>query len=202
MRQTLLSYLPDFLDRGEDTALMGRSGLRTVYWSYRRLAQTSFQVAGELASRGLGEGDRLLLREDNSPEWVASFLGCLMRGVVVVPLDAQSSPEFIASVERQTRPKIVLGGNPGTPPEDRQAPGDSVVQFCRSAARHPPTPDWSYAARVTADHLAEIVFTSGTTAAPKGIRLTHRNLLSNLTPLKPSSGNTRNGRLRYIPSGS
>ena len=184
MRQTLLSYLPDFLDRGEDTALMGRSGLRTVYWSYRRLARTSFQVARELASRGLGQGDRLLLREDNSPEWVATFLGCLMRGVVVVPLDAQSSPEFIAGVERQTRPKILLGGNPGTPPEDRQAPGDSVVQFCRSAARHPPTPDWSYAARVTADHLAEIVFTSGTTAAPKGIRLTHRNLLTNLTPLE------------------
>ena len=182
MRETLLSYMPDFLDRGEDTALMGRSGLRTVYWSYRRLARTSFQVAGELASRGLGEGDRLLLREDNSPEWVATFLGCLMRGVVVVPLDAQSTPEFIAGVERQTRPKIVLGGTPGTPSEDRQAPGDSVAQFCRSAAAHPPTPDWSYAARVTADHLAEIVFTSGTTAAPKGIRLTHRNLLANLTP--------------------
>ena len=184
MRETLLSYLPEFLDRGEDRALMGRSGLRTDYWSYRRLARTSFQVARELASRGLGQGDRLLLREDNSPEWVATFLGCLMRGVVVVPLDAQSSPEFIAGVEQQTRPKIVLGGNPGAPPEDRQAPGDSVAQFCRSAARHPPTPDWSYAGKVTGDHLAEIVFTSGTTAAPKGIRLTHRNLLANLTPLE------------------
>ena len=119
---------------------MGRSGLRTVYWSYRRLARTSFQVAGELASRGLGQGDRLLLREDNSPEWVATFLGCLMRGVVVVPLDAQSSPEFIAGVERQTRPKIVLGGNPGTPPEDRQAPGDSVVAVLPERRQTPPDP--------------------------------------------------------------
>ena len=41
MRETLLSYLPEFWDRGEDTVLMGRSGLRTDYWSYRRLAQTA-----------------------------------------------------------------------------------------------------------------------------------------------------------------
>ena len=184
MRETLLSYLPEFLDRGEDRALMGRSGLRTDYWSYRRLAETAFQVARELGSRGLCLGDRLVLWEDNSPEWVATFLGCLMRGVVVVPLDVQSSPEFVAGIERQTRPKLVLGGGSSAPVEDPQSPADSVAGFCRSAAAHPPTPDWSYAGKVTGDHLAEIVFTSGTTAAPKGIRLTHRNLLANLTPLE------------------
>ena len=104
----------------------------------------------------------------NSPQWVATFLGCLMRGVVVVPLDVQSSPEFIAGVERQTRPKLVLGGGSDAPLQDLQSPADSVAGFCRSAAAHPPTPDWSYAGKITADHLAEIVFTSGTTAAPKG----------------------------------
>lgn len=184
MRETLLSYLPEFLGRGDDTALMGRSGLRTDYWSYRRLAETAFQVARELGARGLVKGDRLVLWEDNSPAWVAAFLGCLMRGVVVVPLDVQSSPEFVAGIERQTRPRLVLGGSPGASLEDLQAPADSVAAFCRSAASQPPTPDWSYAGKVTGDHLAEIVFTSGTTAAPKGIRLTHRNLLANLTPLE------------------
>lgn len=184
MRETLLSYLPEFLERGDDTALMGRSGLRTDYWSYRRLAETAFQVARELGSRGLGLGDRLVLWEDNSPEWVAAFLGCLMRGVVVVPLDVQSSPGFVAGIERQTRPGLVLGGSAGAALEELQSPADSVAGFCRSAARQPPTPDWNFAGKVTGDHLAEIVFTSGTTAAPKGIRLTHRNLLANLTPLE------------------
>ena len=184
MRETLLSYLPEFLDRGDDTALMGRSGLRTDYWSYRRLAETAFQVGRELGSRGLGLGDRLVLWEDNSPQWVATFLGCLMRGVVVVPLDVQSSPEFVAGIERQTRPKLVLGGRPGASFDDLHSPSEPVAAFCRSAAGQPPTPDWSNAGKVTGDHLAEIVFTSGTTAAPKGIRLTHRNLLANLTPLE------------------
>lgn len=184
MRETLLSYLPEFLDRGEDTALMGRAGLRTDYWSYRRLAETAFQVARELGSRGLCLGDRLVLWEDNSPAWVAAFLGCLMRGVVVVPLDVQSSPEFVAGIERQTRPKLVLGGGGGASLEGLKSPVDSVAGFCRSAAAQPPTPDWSYAGKVSGEHLAQIVFTSGTTAAPKGIRLTHRNLLANLTPLE------------------
>ena len=56
MRQTLLSYLPDFLDRGEDTALMGRSGLRTVYWSYSRLARTSFPGGPGACLTGTGRG--------------------------------------------------------------------------------------------------------------------------------------------------
>ena len=184
MRETLLSYLPEFLDRGDDTALMGRSGLRTDYWSYRRLAETAFQVARELGARGLVKGDRLLLWEDNSPAWVATFMGCLMRGVVVVPLDVQSSPELIAGVARQTRPKLVLGEGSGAALEELQSPADSVAGFCHSASAQAATPDWSYAGKVTGDHLAQIVFTSGTTAAPKGIRLTHRNLLSNLTPLE------------------
>ncbi len=184
MRKTLLTYLPEFLDRGDDTALMGRSGLRTDYWSYRRLAETAFRVARELGARGLVKGDRLVLWEDNSPEWVAVFMGCLMRGVVVVPLDVQSSSEFVAGIERQTRPRLVLGGGSGAALEALQAPAESVAGFCRRAAAQHPTPDWSYASQVTGDHLAQIVFTSGTTAAPKGIRLTHRNLLSNLTPLE------------------
>ena len=184
MRETLLSYLPEFLDRGDDTALMGRSGLRTDYWSYRRLAETAFQVARELGSRGLGLGDRLVLWDDNSPEWVAVFMGCLMRGVVVVPLDVQSSPGFVAGIERQTRPKLVLGGSSGASLDVLQSPVDSVAALCRRATAQAPTPDWSYAGKVTGDHLAQIVFTSGTTAEPKGIRLTHRNLLSNLTPLE------------------
>ena len=56
MRQTLLSYLPDFLDRGEDTALMGRSGLRTVYWSYQK-AGPDFLPGGPGAGlKGTGPG--------------------------------------------------------------------------------------------------------------------------------------------------
>ena len=140
MRETLLSYLPDFLDRGEDTALMGRSGLRTDYWSYRRLAETAFRVARELGARGLVKGDRLVLWEDNSPEWVAVFMGCLMRGVVVVPLDVQSSSEFAAGIERQTRPGLVLGGGPGAALEELQAPAEPVAGFCRKRGRTPADP--------------------------------------------------------------
>ncbi|PYS44687.1 MAG: hypothetical protein DMF71_02685 [Acidobacteria bacterium] len=80
MRTTVLSYLDDFIARGGETAFAHRRGLRVVRWSYEQTAKTAYQVARELATREIGKGDRVLLWAKNGPEWVATFLGCLLRG--------------------------------------------------------------------------------------------------------------------------
>src|SRR4051794_41130776 len=83
-RQSLLSFLDDCIAHGDETAVAHWHGLRTSRWSYKRLASAAFQFARELESRKIGTGDRVLFWGENSPEWIAAFYGCLLRGAVVV----------------------------------------------------------------------------------------------------------------------
>ena len=84
MREMLLSFLDDCRAHGDETAVVHWRGLRTLRWSYAQLASCAFQVARELETRNLCKGDRVLFWGENSPEWIAAFYGCLLRGVVAV----------------------------------------------------------------------------------------------------------------------
>ena len=178
MRETLLSFLDDYLARGSETAVVRRRGLRLSTWSCAEIANRSFQFARELEARGISRGDRVLFWGENSGEWIAAFFGCLLRGVVVVPLDLKSAPDFVARVQQQVSAKLLLTDKLETRIE---IPRVSFTNFIDLIAKHPGEP---YPYEIKPDDLVEIVFTSGTTAEPKGVCLTHRNLLANLTPIE------------------
>src|SRR5262245_39353489 len=108
MRETLLSFLDDCLERATATAVVRRRGLRRVEWRNEQLAKRAFQFARELESRGISRCDRRLVWGENSAEWIAAFFGCLLRGVVVVPLDLKSAPDFAARVQQQVSAKLLL----------------------------------------------------------------------------------------------
>src|SRR6266849_9161455 len=108
MHTTLATYLEDFLSRGNEPAFAHREGLRVKRWSYREIAKTSLQFARELEAREIEKGERVLLWARNSPEWVSAFFGCLLRGVIVVPLDLQSEPGFVKRVQEQVEAKLAL----------------------------------------------------------------------------------------------
>src|SRR5438046_4554135 len=108
MRTTLASYLDDFLSRDNETAFAHRRGLRVKRWSYSQIAKTAFRLARELEARRIAKGDRVLLWARNSPEWVSAFFGCLVRGVIVVPLDLQSEAGFVKRVQEQVEAKLAL----------------------------------------------------------------------------------------------
>ena len=109
-RRTLASYLDDYLQRGDAIMFVQRRGLRYVRWSYEQLVLTARRTARELESRGIAKGDRVLLCGENSPEWVAVFWGCLLRGAVIVPLDKDSTEEFVFAVQQQTDAKLIVAG--------------------------------------------------------------------------------------------
>src|SRR2546423_7874608 len=111
MRETLISLLKDCAGRGGETAFAARAGLRVARWSYESLAQAAFQAARLFESLGVNKGDRVLVWAENRPEWVAAFFGCLLRGAIVVPLDAQSAIDFVARVEAQVTAKLLLYDN-------------------------------------------------------------------------------------------
>ncbi|HWF88830.1 MAG TPA: AMP-binding protein, partial [Pyrinomonadaceae bacterium] len=175
MRETLLSFLDDCRAYGGQTGVAQDTGVRLSRWSYARLASSAFQFARELEARDIVAGDRVLFWGENRPEWIACFYGCLLRGVVVVALDLKSAPDFVARVQQQVSAKLLLSDEPQPQLDIPQ------LRFNADLARHSAA---SYSSNVKPDDMVEIVFTSGTTAEPKGVCLTHRNLLANIAPIE------------------
>ena len=178
MRETLLSFLDDCRRHGEQIAVAYEAGVRLSRWSYARLASSAFQFARELEARGIGAGDRVLFWGENRAEWIACFYGCLLRGVVVVPLDLKSAPDFVARVQQQVSAKLLLSDEPQP---QLKVPRLAFNGLADLIAKHSARP---YAIEAKPDDLVQIVFTSGTTAEPKGVCLTHRNLLTNIAPIE------------------
>ncbi len=158
---------------------MYKRGLRLAQWSNAEIAKRAFQFARELEARGIRRGERVLFWGENSAAWVAAFFGCLLRGVVVVPLDLKSASDFAARVQEQVSAKLLLSDEPRPEIRTPRLALDSLVDVI---GKHSDAPYLAQAAN--ADDLVEIVFTSGTTAEPKGVCLTHRKLLANLTPIE------------------
>jgi long-chain acyl-CoA synthetase len=182
MRDSLVSFVDDCLTRGAETAFARRRGLRVSRWTYEQIAETAFRFARELEARGIGKGERVLFRAENSPEWVAAFFGCILRGVIVVPLDLESAPDFVERVRQQTGARLLLASEATRCNREPAVPVLSLDELSETVARHSAEPYRGEA--IAADDFVEIIYTSGTTAEPRGVCLTHRNLLANLTPLE------------------
>lgn len=150
-------------------------------WTYREVAEAAWQVARELEARGAGPGDRVVIWGDNSAEWVAAFFGCVLRGAVVVPMDRVATPDFARRVAQQVAAKLAIVSR-GLASPVGDAPALLLDDLRTAISRHPRQP---YAAPgLGRSDPVEIVFTSGTTAEPKGVVITHGNILANLEPLE------------------
>jgi len=179
-RQSLIEFLDEYGRRGEEIAVAHRRGYRMERWSYGRIAETARGFAGELAARGIAPGDRVLLWGDNCGEWVAAFFGCVLRGVVVVPIDRVATAEFAGRVAQTVEAKLLIASR-GAPELDARLARIALedIEAEHQEARIPET-----ALSFTRRDTVEIVFTSGTTAEPRGVVLTHGNILANIEPLE------------------
>lgn len=164
---------------------MAHRGNRRFSTSWRKLAELSARFAAELGRREVQSGDRVLIWGVNSAEWVAAFFGCVLRGVIAVPLDAAGSPEFARRIASEVQAKLAVGSyeqlrqlTPGSPPS---------IDFASFVTGLPP-PDFTPAPDLSRTTILQIVFTSGATAEPKGIVHTHGNVLASLDPLETEIG--------------
>jgi long-chain acyl-CoA synthetase len=178
-RRSLAECLSQFLERGEECAYAQRHGYRTVRWSYRQVAETAFQFARELEARGITKGDRVMLWGQNSAEWVATFFGCSLRSAVVVPMDDAAAPDFALRVHQQVGAKLLVSSREHT----RQSMPSIILEGLSETLAHHSLAAYPAAGIELADTL-EVVFTSGTTAEPKGVVITHGNVLANIAPLE------------------
>ncbi len=179
--RTLLQVIEKIYIRGKETAYVHRRGYRTFRWSYREIAESAFQFARELEARSIGRGERVFIWGDNCAEWIVAFLGCILRGAIVVPMDRIASPEFARRVYEQVGARLCVCSRELST-ADPAWPVLALEDLPQSVASHPASP---YPAPASSRNDAvQIVFTSGTTAEPKGVVISHGNVLANLEPLE------------------
>ena len=180
-RDTLLDYFDERL-RGDTEFLAHDDGYRVRRHSYDAVRRASAAFAARLAGAGVGAGDPVLFWGENRPEWIVAFWGCLLRGAVVVPLDYRASSAFLESIARRVGARLLLVGDDVAP-----AGLDAVEIWRLSELRTPEAAGRPAAVAPHApapDDTAEIVFTSGATSEPKGVVITHRNVLANIVPVE------------------
>jgi long-chain acyl-CoA synthetase len=123
----------------------------------------------------------VLLWGENSGEWVAAFLGCLFQGAIAVPMDAIAEKTFARRVAGQAGVRLAVVGRDLLSPLAASATlrFEDFAEVTNSSVAGDFLPF-----SAGPDDPIEIVFTSGTTAEPRGVVLTHRNLLANLEPIE------------------
>jgi long-chain acyl-CoA synthetase len=178
-RTSVAGYLLDFERLGREQAYAERSGYRVARHTYREVAATAFRFARELTVRQIRKGDRVMLWGPNSAAWVAAFLGCANRGVISVPMDHSASPDFALRVFRQVDARLLVCSRDHMQPE---APTLFLEDLATVLGAHPTAPLASE--KISPEDALEIVFTSGTTAEPKGVVISHGNVLANVAPLE------------------
>jgi long-chain acyl-CoA synthetase len=190
-RRTLLDFFADVT--GDTTAknaqfLAYDDGYRTWTWTYGDLAAAARGFAQRLRDQGIAPGQAIAIWSENRPEWIAALWGALLEGVVLVPIDYRASPDFLLKVAGIVDAKAILVGDAvemsalGT-----ARPIWNLAEMFRSkpdAASHPETRHAQRTSNIEPTTTAEIIFTSGATAEPKGVVLTHKNILANIVPIE------------------
>lgn len=135
-----------------------------------------------LVDRGITKGDRVMIWGENCAEWVAVFFGCVLHGVVLVPMDDGAAHDFAMRVHRQVGAKLLVASRKHLRDQSlNDSPLDRLLlEEVVSSEAAPSTSD----VVVGRDDVLQIVFTSGTTADPKGVVITHGNVLANIAPLE------------------
>jgi long-chain acyl-CoA synthetase len=190
---TLIDLLDDAVTRfGERRAL----GLRhddgsTTHWTYRDLDRRARLAAWRLRALDLEPGDRILTWSPSTPELPAAYYGAMHARLVLVPLDLRMAPDAVEGIVRASGARHLILGTGRDAPDPREAglgefPTTTVEALSAEPIDGDPAfpPDWE--ARQAAwkrprpDEDFELIFTSGTTGTPKGVTLTHDNVVASI----------------------
>jgi long-chain acyl-CoA synthetase len=187
---TLPEFLAAALREPRERAFAERRG--APEWSFtssNRMLERAQAIARALRGAGLAPGDRVAVISNNRVDWLAADFGILFAGCVSVPVfstlaldqleyifrDSEAKLAFVETAADAERVRAACGGAPRLIHFDGDGP-DSLAAFENGAPRPERAPATAQAAP---DDLAVLIYTSGTTGNPKGVMLSHRNLISN-----------------------
>lgn len=191
--------IPDLLDwaserYADNVAFQAKRQGAWIRYTYRQIKERSEAQASMWQEMGLQPGDRVLLQGDNSPEWVIAYLAASTLGLCVVPVDPQTPPAEIWRLVEFTRARGLIAPEASHRALAQAAAATPPDLLCLDlgnsglAVGAPPSPpprpvaDWA-APRLTPDMTASIIFTEGALVEPRGVVLSHRNLIADLLAL-------------------
>jgi acyl-CoA synthetase (AMP-forming)/AMP-acid ligase II len=181
-----------------------KSGRQTTY---REMVARIDSFAGALAARGVGVGDVVGLLAPNSSAFAVSFHGILRAGATATTINALFTAKDIAKQLTDSKAKMLITVTPllaqakegatlaGLSPDDLVVLDGAGRDGTGDGAGHPNAADLlasgTAAPQVNfapSSHLAALPYSSGTTGNPKGVMLTHRNLVANVAQIRPLHG--------------
>jgi len=174
-------YIEQLSNYSQNRALTSKSFLKNNKLSYQQLQTKSYQTARFLLDQGIIAGDRVMVMAENSPSWLELFLGTQLIGAILVPIDMNSSLEICANYIKLTTPKLLFKSKYLLSELKDQLKIyniqdlESMIDNC---------PETKISTRLTVNSPSLIVFTSGTTADPKGVELTQGNILANISGIQ------------------
>jgi long-chain acyl-CoA synthetase len=208
---TLPAFIAERLSAPRPAALAELRDGQTVALSAEETHRRAAAVAHALRARGIGRGDRVAILANNSVEWLVADFGILYAGAVVVPMFATTADDQIAFIFADSEAKLVFVDDakaaehvraavPNAPPVVALA-GDgegSFAQLVRDGESRASDDALlrSYSDGIGLDELAVLIYTSGTTGQPKGVMLSHRNIVSDLkSAFEPSESGQAEGEI-------
>lgn len=196
--ETLNDIFSAIVERGLARVMMVREGTEWIPISAQELAQFVKGMAHALNHWGVVRGDRVAILSENRPEWFITDFACLQLGAVVVPIYSTLTAQQVAYILSHSGVKVVVASTQQQLEKvlsiKRQTSVEQIVvmdevrsvdathmrrlMLDASVQRDPALEEQACA--ITPDALASIIYTSGTTGIPKGVKLTHGNLTSNM----------------------
>jgi len=166
-------------------------------WSFSRFGEECRRIARGLLAAGLVKGDSVVIWSENRPQWMSVWMGTVIAGISIVPVDFLVTEQECLNIIKITRAKAffysgrkkdfaasfssngitMLASVCISPENDDHIEGQETEydKFGKNAGNQQLPP----ADSISPDHPASIVFTSGTTGFAKGVTLSHKNIIAN-----------------------
>src|SRR6476659_4234795 len=195
LRRTLIDFYAD-LSSTPGEFVVYDDGYRSWSYTYAEVTGAARAFAERLRAEGIVKGQAVAIWGENRAEWIIALWGCLLEGVVLVPIDYRASADFLERVATIVDARAVLAGDA----VDRGSLGSARPVWHLSELRGLVAPKPTYETNeAKAEDTAEIIFTSGATAEPKGVVITHRNILANIVPIEREMAKYKKYARPFLP---